>query len=219
MSLLLPIVVLGVLASLSPSTIIVFILLLATTRARVNAGAFLIGWTLSLTVVFVVGYALGVDTSLHHGGGRTVVDLIELLIGVGLVLAGVNRWRRRHVPSTGSGLPQSVSSRLKDLHPWEAAVVGVLMQPWTLTIAAAIVVVRHQLGFIVVVIAFLAFTVVSTATVGLTYLYYARHPGDAESRLAALRDRLVQAAPALFAIVAVAVGGYLIADAIIDLSK
>ena len=43
MSLVIPIVLLGLLASVSPSTIVVFILLLATTRARVNAAAFLIG--------------------------------------------------------------------------------------------------------------------------------------------------------------------------------
>ncbi len=42
MTLIVPIVLLGLLASLSPSTIVVFILLLATTRARVNAAAFLI---------------------------------------------------------------------------------------------------------------------------------------------------------------------------------
>jgi hypothetical protein len=39
MTLLITVLVLGVLGSLSPTTIVVFILLLATTRARVNAAA------------------------------------------------------------------------------------------------------------------------------------------------------------------------------------
>ena len=52
MGLILPILVLAVLASISPVTLVVFLLLLATSRARINAGAFLIGWTVSLTVVF-----------------------------------------------------------------------------------------------------------------------------------------------------------------------
>jgi hypothetical protein len=45
MSLVITILLLGLLAGLSPATIIVFILVLATTRAKVNAAAFLIGWS------------------------------------------------------------------------------------------------------------------------------------------------------------------------------
>src|SRR5580700_8944054 len=52
MSLLIVIGLLGLLASVSPATIVVFILLLATTRPRLNAVAFLIGWSVSLIIVF-----------------------------------------------------------------------------------------------------------------------------------------------------------------------
>jgi len=77
-------------------------------------------------------------------------------------------------------------------HP--QAMVGVLEQPWTLTAAAAVVVVRHHSAFIVVVIAFALFTLASTATVGLIYLYYARRPGEAEAHrgVSTYRRRLVQ---------------------------
>ena len=227
MSLLIPIFFLGVLASLSPSTIIVFILLLATTRARINALAFLIGWAFSLTVVFAISYLIGGDHSLHRGSSHTVLDLIEILLGVGLIAAGLQRWQRRHRPrtssagstgSTSSGVPKSISKRLTDLHPWQATVVGVLMQPWTLTAAAAIVVVRHDLAGVLVVVAFLVFTVISTATVGLTFWYYSTHPGDAQTRLTELRARVVAAGPALFAAVSLVVGCYLIIDGIVGLT-
>ena len=39
-----------------------FILVLATTRARVNAISFLVGWGVSLTIVFAVAYAMGEPT-------------------------------------------------------------------------------------------------------------------------------------------------------------
>jgi hypothetical protein len=217
MSLLLPIVFLGVLASLSPSTIIVFILLLATARARVNAVAFLVGWSVSLTIVFAIGYFVGADHSLQHGGGHTALALIEILFGVALIYAAAVRWHRRHRPRTGSGVPKGVASRLRALNPWEATVLGVLMQPWTLTLAAAIVVVRHHLSGVVVIIAFLAFTAISTATVGVTFWYYSRHPGDAETRLSELRERVINAGPALFALVSLLVGTYLIVDGLVDL--
>ena len=60
----------------------------------------------------------------------------------------------------------------------------------------------------------MAFALLSTATVGLIFLYYARRPGQAEARLSDLRDRLVRAGPAVFAIVSVVVGVYLIADGV-----
>ena len=59
MSLVVTIVLLGLLASLSSATIVVFLLLLATTRAKVNAAAFLIGWSVSLVIVFSASYAVG----------------------------------------------------------------------------------------------------------------------------------------------------------------
>src|SRR4051794_12958562 len=85
MGLILPILLLALLASISPVTIVVFILLLATTRARLNAGAFLIGWTVSLTVVFAMSYALGSYNGVRSGSGSTAVDLLETLLGAGLI--------------------------------------------------------------------------------------------------------------------------------------
>src|SRR3974377_1588693 len=98
MTLLITILVLGILASLSPSTIVVFILLLATTRARVNASAFLIGWSISLIVVFAVAYLAGGTHSVRQSSGRAAVEIIEVLLGLGLVGVGTRQWRHRKLP-------------------------------------------------------------------------------------------------------------------------
>ena len=217
MGLIIPVVLLGLLASLSPSTIVVFILLLATTRARVNAAAFLIGWSVSLVVVFGVSYAIGSARPTQHGSGRTVVDLAEALLGLALVGVGVRTWGRRNLPRASSGASKGLTDRMRKLNPWGAAMVGVLKQPWVLTAAAAALVVRHESAAIVALIAFVLFTVVSTATVGLIFLYYARRPGEAEARLAMLRDQVVKAGPALFAAVSVLVGLFLMSDGLLGL--
>ncbi|MFY9886742.1 MAG: hypothetical protein WAK71_00410, partial [Streptosporangiaceae bacterium] len=73
-------------------------------------------------------------------------------------------------------------------------------------------------AFVIAVVSFLAFTLLSTATVGLIFLYFARRPGEAEAHLSALRDRLAQAGPAIFAIVCVAVGAFLIVDGALGLA-
>ena len=214
MSLVISVVVLGLLASVSPSTIVVFILLLATTRASVNAVAFMIGWGVSLIIVFAVSYAVGGARATQHGSGSTTVKAIEILLGAVLVFVAARQWRRRNQPRTGSGVTRRFSARLKELHPWEAATVGVLEQPWTLTAAAAVVLVRHHSAFLIVVLAFVAFALLSTATVGLIFLYFARRPGEATAHLAELKDRLAHAGPAIFAVVSAAVGVYLIIDGV-----
>jgi hypothetical protein len=218
MTLVLTIVLLGLLASVSPSTIVVFILLLATTRARVNAAAFLIGWSVSLVVVFAVSYAIGGARTLQHGSGSTAVKATEILLGAALVVVAARQWRRRDQPRTSSGVTKKFTGHLKQLNPWEAAIVGVLEQPWTLTAAAAVVLVHHHEAFPTVVVAFLIFTLLSTGTVGLIFLYFARRPGEAEAHLSDLRDRLVRAGPAIFAIVSAAIGVYLIIDGVIGIA-
>ncbi len=144
MSLVITIVLLGLLASLSPATIVVFILLLATTRAKVNAAAFLIGWSVSLVIVFSVSYPVGGTHSAQHGGGCTAVEIIEFLLGIGLILAAKRQWQNRNLPKTPSGVTRNLTARLQRLNPWQAAIVGVLKQPWALTAAAAVVVIRDH---------------------------------------------------------------------------
>ncbi len=217
MSLVITVGLLGLLASVSPSTIVVFILLLATARARVNAAAFLIGWSVSLIIVFAVSYAVGGVHATQHGSGSTAVEVIEILLGIVLAFAAARQWRRRNQPRTGSGVTKKFSAHVKELHPWEAATVGVFEQPWTLTAAAAVILVRHHSAFLIVVFAFLAFALLSTATVGLIFLYFARRPGEAEAHLSDLKDRLTHAGPAIFAIVSAAVGVFLIIDGVIGI--
>lgn len=217
MSLVITIALLGLLASVSPSTLLVFILLLATARARVNAAAFLIGWSVSLIIVFAASYAVGGARATQQGSGSTAVEVIEILLGVALAVAAARQWRHRDRPRTSSGITKKFTAHLQQLNPWEAAAVGVLEQPWTLTAAAAVVLVHHHSAFLIVVFAFAAFALLSTATVGLIFLYFARRPGQAEAHLSDLRDRLARAGPAVFAIVSVAVGVFLIVDGVAGL--
>jgi Sap, sulfolipid-1-addressing protein len=212
MSLVITILLLGLLAGLSPATIVVFILVLATTRAKVNAAAFLIGWSVSLVIVFIIGYEVGGTRTAQRGSGHTAVEIVEILFGIALIFAARRQWQRRDRPRTSSGVSPTLAARLHNLNPWQAAIVGVLKEPWALTAAAAVVLIRDHAALGVAVVAFLVFTVVSTATVGLTYLYFARRPGEAQEHLEALRDRVVRAGPAIAAAVYLIVGVYLIID-------
>ena len=219
MGLILPVVFLGLMASLSPATIVVFVLVLGTARARVNAVGFLFGWGLSVTVVFAASYALALSGETQQGGGRHTVAVIELLLGAALVVVGARVWRRGPAAATGSSDwgTQRLVGHMAGLTPFGAAIVGVLKQPWAITAAASLVVVHNQETGLAVAIACVLFAVVSTATVGLMFLYYARDPGEAQARLAALRDRVVAAGPAIGALAGMLVGAFLIIDGAIGL--
>ena len=106
---------------------------------------------------------------------------------------------------------------MEGLTPPGAALVGILKQPWAITTAAALVVVHDANTRVGVALAFVLFTVASTATVGLIFLYYAWHTGDAEIRLALLRDRVTAAGPALGTAVAAVVGVFLIIHGLLGL--
>jgi hypothetical protein len=221
MGLMISILLLGLMASLSPATIVVFILVLGTARALVNASAFLMGWAVSLTVVFTASYLVGSSRSTQIGGGRTGVLVVELLVGCALVAAGLRQWRLRDAisgeASDGWG-SEKLLNRLDDLGPRGAALLGIAKQPWAITAAAAIVLVHHQARGVVTLVAFACFTVASTASVGLMYVYYARRPGEAAAYLAQLRERAIAAGPRVFAVVGVVVGAFLVADALIGLT-
>lgn len=217
MNLLIPILVLGLLASLSPTTIVVFILLLGTLRAKVNAVAFMIGWGISLTLVFSFAYALGGAGPLQDGAGRTGVNVAEILLGLVMSGLAVRAWRRRDHPRKPSRLSTRVVAHFTELHPWQASAVGILKQPWALTAAAAVVVVHHHVAAVVALLAFLLFTVFSTATVAAMFLYYARRPSEAELRLADLGHRVQEAGPALTAGILLVVGIVVVIDGLTGL--
>jgi len=185
----------------------------------VNAVGFLFGWGLSLTVVFALSYALALSGETQGGGGRHAVAVIELLLGAALVVVGARVWRRGPRAATGSSDwgTQRLVGHMAGLTPFGAAVVGVLKQPWAITTAASLVVVHNHETGLAVALAFVLFTVASTATVGLMFVYYARYPGEAQARLAALRDRMVAAGPAIVALAGMLVGAFLIIDGAIGL--
>ena len=217
MALILSVVLLGVSASLSPATIIVFIVVLGTTRAKVNAAAFLAGWTASVAVVFAASYLLGSSPRIQEGPPRAVVLTLEVLLGCFLLILGGRRWRHRAAESerTGELGPRVLADRVNGMGPRTAAMLGVLKEPWAITAAAAAVVVHHHATPIVTVLAFVLFAISSTASVGVMYLYYERSPEEAETRLTDLRGRVTAAGPAMFAVGAMVVGAFLLLDGLI----
>jgi threonine/homoserine/homoserine lactone efflux protein len=216
--LLLAIVGLGLLASVSPSTLIAFVALLASGKPKSNGVGFLVGWNVSLIVVFTLCYGAGKTTiSTLHTDGHAATCIIEVVLGVVFIgLAARAWWRRKHQEKLWQA-SKKLSADLASLRPWQAAVLGVLEQPWTLTALAAVVVVSHRAGPLAVLLAFVLFSVLSTAFVITMFVYSTVRADVAEDRLDDIKRRLVQVGPVAGAVLSALVGGTLIAVGVFGL--
>ena len=93
----------------------VFVLVLRT--QLVNAIAFLAGWTLALSVLFVivfVTFAGDISTVPTTGTGPRRRSS-EIAVGAALLVVAAGRWRRRHDESGRGGYPRAVLRRLDHL--------------------------------------------------------------------------------------------------------
>jgi Sap, sulfolipid-1-addressing protein len=106
-----------------------------------------------------------------------------------------------------------------DLHPWQAAILGVIEQPWTLTALAAVVIVSHKAGPLAVFVAFVLFSALSTSTVITMFGYFSRRPDEADHRLAEIKARLARSGPVAAATVSALVAAVLLADGIFGLIR
>ncbi len=102
--------------AVSPIPIIAVILMLFSPRARVNGGAFLLGWVVSLSALSTVVYVL-----VHDGNvatSTTATDSVswgKIVLGGALVLLALRNWRKRPAPGVEPEMPK-----------WMAAVMAVL---------------------------------------------------------------------------------------------
>ena len=112
---------------------------------------------------------------------------------------------------------KKLSADLASLRPWQAAILGVLEQPWTLTALAAVVVVSHRAGPLAVVLAFVLFSTLSTAAVIVIFVYSSVRSDVAETRLDDIKGRLVRMGPIATAVLSALVGAALIAVGVFGL--
>jgi threonine/homoserine/homoserine lactone efflux protein len=210
--LLLAIAGLGLLASVSPSTLIAFVAVLASRKAKSNGVGFLVGWNVSLVVVFTLCYGAGKTTlSTLHTDGHAATCIVEVVLGAVFVgLAARAWWRRDHQEKVWQA-SKRLSADLASLRPWQAAILGVLEQPWTLTALAAVVVVSHRAGPLAVVLAFVLFSTLSTSGVIIIFVYSRVRTDVAETRLDDIKGRLVHRGPIATAVLSALVGAALIA--------
>lgn len=207
--------VLGLTANLEPGTLVVFVMLLSTEKPRRNALAFLAGWFVSLAVVFGISYSLLHGRSPVSGSTEELlVQLGEIVVAIVLAWVAVHEWRRRH-DTSGSGRPRTWQEHVGTRTAFLAAMWE---QPWTVTMAAAMVVVRAHLAAPEALAAFLVFAFASTALIGTAWTVFRRDPQRAEDLLRRAEARIRTKGPRIIAVVAAVASLAFLADAVYGLA-
>ena len=207
---------LGLLASLDPVRPAVFVMVLRTDRARINAIGFLVGWALALALLFTAGFVAFNAGAADRPSSteRTWLSILELILALILLGMTLRRLKRRKNLGTGSHTPASIIHQLERLTPGRSGILGVLIQPRSLTIAAAVIVARDRSGFAGVVAGLGVFAFFSTGALLGLFTYFVRSPDRAKRGLASVTDRIERLGPTLVTLVCALAGSYLLVDAI-----
>jgi hypothetical protein len=90
-----------------PIPIIAVILMLFSSRARVNGPVFVLGWVAGLSVAFVVVFLLAdAGDPATDETAESTLAWGKLVLGAGLLLLAVRTWRKRPAPGTDAPTPR-----------------------------------------------------------------------------------------------------------------
>jgi threonine/homoserine/homoserine lactone efflux protein len=113
--------------AISPVPIIAAILVLFSSRARVNGPLFLLGWALALAVVCGAAYLLSVAGDVATDA--TAADTVSwgrIVIGVLLLLLAVRQWRSRTAPGAEPEMPRWMAG-IDSFPPGKAFILALLL--------------------------------------------------------------------------------------------
>jgi hypothetical protein len=113
--------------AISPVPIIAVILMLFSSRAKVNGPAFLAGWILSLAALSTVVYVLAHDGNVATS--TTADDSVswgKIVLGALLVMLALRNWRKRPRPGEQAPMPKWMAG-IDQLAPGKAFGLAVML--------------------------------------------------------------------------------------------
>ena len=207
----LDLVILGLVITLSPLTLVAFILLLAAKGGIWKGLAFILGWMACLVaVIAAVLLTTGGNPPRQHTAPSTAVLVVKALLGVLLIWIGIRRRRRRGLPRK----PPTWMGWLDRMSPWAAVGFGAFMQPWSLVAIGAATVVQAKLSAVGDWLALVVFCLLATSSFLVMELYAVLSPEAAAARLGRIRTWIDGHMDQAIILVSLGLGGLLLADSI-----
>jgi len=128
-------ILIGLGIALQPFRVSAFILILSTKGGTRKGLGFILGWLACLVLVIaVVLLVTGGRPVRFRTFPSTAVLIVKLALGIALIVAAMLEWRRKGRPRA----QPAWMARLDTMSPWTAALIAVILQPWTLVAAGAV---------------------------------------------------------------------------------
>ncbi|MGY1550335.1 GAP family protein [Microbacterium sp. A588] len=221
LSLLGDILTLGIGVAISPLAIVAVILMATSGKGRTNGTAFVLGcYTLAVLLVgalVLIGRASGSDEA--DSGANITVDVLEILLGVGLLALAVHQWSKRSEVE-----PPKWLMGLDQLTIGKAFLLGVLLsgplspKDVPLLIAASGRISQAHLPAQEVIPVILLFGLIGISAVAVPWLISVVAPGSVERRLTGARSWLLANHSVVMTVLFVILGFKLIGSGIADLA-
>ena len=185
--------VLAFTAAVSPFSLVVFSLVLATDRGARNGFAFICGWVITVVLIGVVMVAIGdASDAPTSNTPRKWFLALQLALGTLLIIMFVRRRLR------GQPIEEPVVAPAKPEPGWQrriatmgapgALILGGATQTWPVMIAAGAEVARLDVPNAEALTWMILFAIASTAGIVVLEILAIRNPGTAASRLDRIRS-------------------------------
>lgn len=211
----------GLAAALSSVPITVLLVIMLSPRRTGAAVPYVLGCVVGTAlVVAVASLAAQVLPDPRPRQARTVLAVIEIVLGGALLALGVRGWRRRHRDHHELQLPGWAMSALDTVTGLRAFALGVLIELRPKSALLACVVGLQvtaagrdpgPLGVIVI------YVVIATSTVTLPVLLTALSPRTMEPRLRSASETISRDGPLISSVVLLMVGAVVIGSGLEDL--
>lgn len=211
----------GVAVAISPLAIVAVILMATSGKGRTNGTAFILGcYTFAICyvgVLVLIGRSAGADEV--DSGPQITIDVIEILLGVGLLILAVLQWRKRSSTETPKWM-----QGIDGLTGGKAFLIGVLIsgplspKDLPLLTAAGGRISQAELAVEEVVAVVLIFGAIGVLAVAVPWLISVIAPGKVEASLTGLRTWLIANHSVIMAVLFVILGFKLIGSGVSDLA-
>jgi Sap, sulfolipid-1-addressing protein len=211
---------LALLASLSPTALLVAAVYLGSARPRLTGTFYLIGAVVMSLVMALVILAILRGVHLQHRAERTPRYGLRLGLGILLLAAGaVVAKRKPRPPDPGKAGQGIVSKLVADPAPLSAFFVGLLVfAPGISFLAAVQVIATAQADVELTALALLIVVVLNVLLVWLPIVFHLLFPGATTRHLTAFNGWLRAHGKLILVCVLIAMGGFMVINGIYGLT-
>ena len=209
--------------AISPFPIIAVVLMLATSKGRVNGPAFLLGWLLGLAVLGTIVLLLAEPANPSESGGpATWVSWLKVLLGVLLLVVAVRQFRARPGPGDEAALPAWMG-RIDRVRPPAALGLGAFFagvnpKNFLLVVSGATAIAQTGIPAGQQAVAYAVFAIIGSAGVAVPLAIYVGMGERAPKTLARLKDWLGLHNAVIMSVLCTVIAAKLIGDALAALT-